>query len=84
MKPHKISLVIQTTRGAADFEYLTTTKVEEVIHDVRKHFELTGDGEFALVVKDTGEQLKPDDAALAKFDLKDKTELVLTGGGVNV
>lgn len=84
MKPHKISLVIQTTRGTASFEFLTTTKVEEVIHDVRKHFELTGDGQFALVMKDSGEQLKPDDATLAKFDLKDKAELVLTGGGVNV
>lgn len=84
MKPHKISLVIQTTRGTAIFEFLTTTNVKEVIHDVRKRFELTGDGQFALVMKDTGEQLKPDNATLEKFDLKDKTELVLTGGGVNV
>ena len=84
MKPHKISLVIQTTRGTASFEFLTTTKVEEVIHGVRQHFDLTGDGQFALVRKDSGEQLRPDDATLASLELKDKDELVLTGGGVNV
>ena len=84
MKPHKISLVIQTTRGTDSFEFLTTTKVEEVIHKVREHFKLTGSGQYALVKKDSGEQLKPEGATLASFDLKDKDELVLTGGGVNV
>ena len=84
MKPHKISLVIQTTRGTDSFEFLTTTKVEEVIHEVRERFKLTGGGQFALVKKDSGEQLKPGGATLASFDLKDKDELVLTGGGVNV
>ena len=83
MKPHKISLVIRTTRGTDSFEFLTTTKVEEVIHEVRKHFGLTGDGQFALVMKDSGEQLKPGGATLASFGLKDKDELVLTGGGAN-
>lgn len=84
MKSHKISLVIQTTRGTANFEFATTTTVKEVIHLVREHFGLTGGGQFALVRKDSGEQLKPDNDALAKFDLKEKDELVLTGGGVNV
>ena len=84
MKQHKISLVIQTTRGTDSFEFPTTTTVKEVIHEVRKHFDLTGGGQFALVRKDSGEQLKPGDAALAKFDLKDKDEFVLTGCGVNV
>lgn len=84
MKPHKISLVIHTTRGTDSFEFLTTTKVEEVIHAVREHFKLTGGGQFALVMKESGEQLKPGGATLASFNLEDKDELVLTGGGVNV
>ena len=84
MKPHKISLVIQTTRGTDSFEFLTSTKVEEVIHEVRQRFELTGDGQFALVMKESGEPLRPGGATLASFELKDKDELVLTGGGVNV
>ena len=55
MKPHKMSLVIHTTRGTDSFEFLTSTKVEEVIHEVRQRFELTGDGQFALVMKESGE-----------------------------
>lgn len=84
MKPHEICLVIQTTRGTDSFEFPTTTTVKDVIHEVRKHFDLTGGGQFALVRKGSGEQLRPDNDALVKFDLKDKDELVLTGGGVNV
>ena len=84
MKPHKISLVIETTRGTDTFEFLTSTKIEEVIHKVRQHFELNGGGQFALVLKESGEQLKPNGAPLASFELRDKDVLVLTGGGVNV
>ena len=37
MKPdQKISLVISTTRGTDRFDFLGTTKVEEVIHEVRE------------------------------------------------
>ncbi len=79
----KISLVISTTRGTDTFEFLGTTKVEEVIHAVRERFELTGAGEYALVEKASGEQLDPD-RPLASLKLKDGDELVLTGGGVNV
>ena len=84
MKPDKISLVISTTRGTHSFEFLTTTKVDEVIQKVRDHFELTGDGQFALVRKDSGEPLEPADNPLSSFELENKDELVLTGGGVNV
>ena len=84
MKPdEKISLVISTTRGTGTFEFLGTTKVEEVIHAVRQHFGLTGDGQYALVEKTSGDQLDPD-RTLASLKLKDGEELLLTGGGVNV
>ena len=84
MKPdQKISLVISTTRGTHTFEFLGTAKVEEVIHAVREHFELTGGGQYVLVKKASGEPLDPD-RRLASLELKDGEELVLTGGGVNV
>ena len=85
MKPdQKISLVISTTRGTDRFDFLGTTKIEEVIHEVRNHFGLAGDGQFALVRKESGEPLEPVGRTLASFELKDGEELVLTGGGVNV
>ncbi|WP_419167801.1 hypothetical protein [Candidatus Palauibacter sp.] len=85
MKPdEKLSLVISTTRGTHSFEFLGTTKIDEVIHEVRDHFGLAGGGEFALVKKDSGEQLEPVGRTLASFRLKDGEALVLTGGGVNV
>jgi len=85
MKPdQKISLRISTTRGTDIFQFLLTTRVEEVIHAVRKHYGLSRDGQFALVRKDTGVPLEPVDYTLVKFDLKEDEELVLTGGGVNV
>lgn len=79
----KISLVISTTRGTGTFEFLGTTKVEEVIHAVREHFGLTGGGQYALVEKASGEGLDPN-CPLASLKVKDGDELVLTGGGVNV
>ena len=79
-----LSLVISTTRGTDTFEFPKTTKAEEVIRQVRDHFELTGDGQFALVNKDSGEPLEPIDRPLVSFKLEDGDELVLTGGGVNV
>ena len=85
MKPdQKLSLVISTTRGTDSFEFLATTKIDEVIHEVREHFGLAGDGQFALVRKASGKPLEPVGRPLASFDLKDGEELVLTGGGVNV
>ena len=84
MKPHKISLVISTTRGTDTFDFLTTTKVDEVIQKVRDHFGLAGGERFVLVRKDSGEPLEPTDHPLLSFKLEDKDELVLTGGGVNV
>ena len=84
MKPdQKISLVISTTRGTDTFEFLGSTKVEEVIHEVRERFELTGGGQYALVEKASGDPLDPD-RPLASLKLKDGDQLVLTGGGVNV
>lgn len=85
MKDDKnLSLVISTTRGTDTFDFPKTTKVEEAITVVRNHFELTGDGQFALVKKDSGEPLEPLDRPLVSFNLEDGDELVLTGGGVNV
>ncbi|MCY3966330.1 MAG: hypothetical protein OXG83_14945 [Acidobacteria bacterium] len=79
-----ISLVIETTRGTDTLDFPTTATVEEVVQAARKYFGLDGAGQFALVIKDSGEQLKPADEKLANFKLKDKVVLVLTGGGVNV
>ena len=79
-----LSLVISTTRGTHTFDLPKTTKVEDAIKVVRDHFELTSDGQFALVKKDSGEPLEPVDRPLVSFKLKDGDELVLTGGGVNV
>ena len=56
----------------------------EVIHEVRNHFGLAGDGQFALVRKESGEPLEPVGRTLASFELKDGEELVLTGGGLQV
>ncbi|MDE2654117.1 MAG: hypothetical protein OXI71_09930 [Gemmatimonadota bacterium] len=85
MKPdQEISLVISTTRGSDRFDFQLKTTVKEVIHAVRKRYELGGGGQFALVRKSSGEPLEPVDYTLAKFDLKEGEELVLTGGGVNV
>ncbi len=85
MRRHeKVSLVISTTRGTGSFDFKLTTTVEEVIQQVRKHYGLGGDGQFALVRKDSGVRLEPVEDTLAKFELKDGEELVLTGGGVNV
>lgn len=85
MKPdEKISLVISTTRGTGRFDFQLTTTVKEVIQQVRKYYELGGDAKFALVGKDSGVRLEPVEYTLAKFELKDGEELVLTGGGVNV
>ena len=85
MKPDTtLSLVISTTRGTHTFDFEQTTKVDEVIQSVREHFGLAGDGQFALVRKDSGTPLEPVDRPLVSFKLQDGDELVLTGGGVNV
>ncbi len=79
-----ITVTVITSRGTDTFTFEKTTKVEEVIHEVREHFELTGEGTFSLIRKRTNEDLVPQERPLVSFGIEDEEELILTGGGVNV
>lgn len=79
-----ITVIVTTSRGSESFTFDKTTTVDEVIREVREHFELTGEGSFSLVRKSDNQELSPKERPLVSFDLEDEEELVLTGGGTNV
>ena len=79
-----ITVVVQTGRGTDTFTFAKTTKISDVVTEVRTHFELTGEGTFMLVRKSDNSTLTPVERPLVSFHLEEGETLVLTGGGRNV
>jgi hypothetical protein len=80
---NELEITITTARGEFSGVYPKTAKVQQLIDDVKDHFDLSGDGTFDLYLEGENEPLKPE-RTLVSYGFEDGTSLVLTMGGKNV
>lgn len=80
----EITLTITTTRGTFKGTFSKTAKVQDVINEVKSEFDLSGNGDFELVLEDKEEDELNPNRTLVSYGLEDEVNLILTMGGKNV
>jgi len=81
---HELSIKIKTPAGDWDTTFKKTTKIQDVINEVVKHFSFAQNGKYELVLESKpGDPLKPE-RTLVSYGINDGNILVFIDFGAAV